>query len=64
LQVKTALRKAEGHFIAGFIEGEAHLGVVEQNGGQSYSCVMALSLRDDDAELLCGLRATALTHAG
>ena len=34
LQVEHVLTAAEGHFIAGFLEGEAHLGIVEQNGGQ------------------------------
>ena len=42
---------AEGHFIAGFIEGEGHLGIAEQNGGQSYGCFMSLGVRDDDAPL-------------
>jgi hypothetical protein len=52
LQVKADLSHIDGHFIAGFVDGEAHLGVVEQNGGQSCSCVMTLGVRDDDAELL------------
>jgi hypothetical protein len=57
LQVKTDLRDTDGHFIAGFIGGEAHLAVVEQNGGQSYSCAMTLGVRDDDADLLRRLAA-------
>jgi hypothetical protein len=57
LQVKTDLSHIDGHFIAGFIEGEAHLAVVEQNGGQSYSCAMTLGVRDDDADLLRWLAA-------
>ena len=48
---------AEGHFIAGFMEGEAHLGIVEANGGQSFRCLMSLKLRDDDTELVEWLRA-------
>jgi hypothetical protein len=33
LQVNR-LSDAEGHFIAGFLEGEAHFGITEANGGQ------------------------------
>lgn len=51
-----AISEAEGHFIAGFIEGEAHLGIVEANGGQSFRCLMSLRVRDDDAPLLTWLR--------
>jgi hypothetical protein len=56
LQVNRPITTAEGHFIAGFIEGEGHLGIVEQNGGQSYGCFMSLGLRDDDAPLAQWLR--------
>jgi hypothetical protein len=56
LQVNPVLSAADGHFIAGFIEGEAHLGLAEQNGGQSYGCFMSLGLRDDDAPLARWLR--------
>ena len=54
--MKYGLTAAEGHFIAGFIEGESHLGIVEENGGQSYGCVMSLALRDDDAALVRWLK--------
>jgi hypothetical protein len=56
LQVNRPISAAEGHFIAGFIEGEGHLGIVEQNGGQSYGCFMSLGVRDDDAPLARWLR--------
>ena len=46
------LSASEGHFIAGFIEGEGHFGISEANGGQSFRCLMSLPLRDDDADLL------------
>ena len=52
------LSHADGHFIAGFLEGEAHFGITESNGGQSYGCVMSLRLRDDDAALIDWLRET------
>ena len=52
------LSDADGHFIAGFLEGEAHFGITEANGGQSFGCLMALRLRDDDAALLTWLRDT------
>ena len=52
------LSDADGHFIAGFLEGEAHFGITEANGGQSFMCFMSLRLRDDDAELLTWLRDT------
>jgi hypothetical protein len=52
LQVDRALSEDEGHFIAGFMEGEAHFGLVEQNGGQSFTCFVNLRLRDDDADLV------------
>ena len=47
---------ADGHFSAGFLEGEAHFGITEANGGQSYGCFMSLRLRDDDAALVDWLR--------
>ena len=52
------LSDADGHFIAGFLEGEAHFGIGEANGGQSYTCFMSLRVRDDDAELVNWLQAT------
>jgi hypothetical protein len=48
----------DGHFIAGFIEGEGHFGIVSMNGGQSLGCVMRLAVRDDDGDLLRWLVAT------
>ena len=52
------LNTDDGHFIAGFIEGEGHLAIVEANGGQSFRCLMSLNVRDDDVELLKWMRAT------
>jgi hypothetical protein len=58
LQVFRGISEAEGHFIAGFVEGEGHLGIAEANGGQSFRCLMSLRVRDDDTPLLEWLRAT------
>jgi hypothetical protein len=49
-------------FIAGFLEGEAWLGVVERNAGASYSCVVSVRVRDDDQDLIEWL--VALTGLG
>jgi hypothetical protein len=57
LQVDRVISEAEGHFIAGFIEGEGHFGIAEANGGQSFRCLMSLRLRDDDVALVEWLRA-------
>ena len=56
MQVNRPISAAEGHFIAGFIEGEGHFGLTEANGGQSFQCLMGLRLRDDDARLITWLR--------
>jgi hypothetical protein len=56
LQVDRAISESEGHFIAGFIEGEAHFAITESNGGQSFRCFVSLRLRDDDAALVHWLR--------
>ena len=45
-------------FLAGFLEGEASLSIREQNGGQSYSCEMALNQRDDEQDTMERLVAT------
>src|SRR4051794_31693473 len=39
-------------FLAGFLEAEAHFGLTRQNRGTTWSCAMAVTLRDDDAALL------------
>jgi hypothetical protein len=57
LQVDRAISAEEGHFIAGFIEGEGHLGIAEANGGQSFRCLMSLRVRDDDTPLVEWLQA-------
>jgi hypothetical protein len=49
-------------FLAGFLEGEAHLAVREQNGGASFGCGAYIRLRDDDQDLLEWL--VALTGLG
>jgi hypothetical protein len=45
-------------FLAGFVEGEATLTILEQNGGQSFACSMKLNQRDDEQEMLERLLAT------
>lgn len=62
LQFASSMGGFEGHLLAGFLEGEIHLGVAEQNGGQSYSCFARVTLRDDDAAVLEW--ALALTGVG
>jgi hypothetical protein len=52
LQVDRPLDTDEGHWLAGFIEGEAHLAISDANGGQSFRCLMSLCVRDDDVELM------------
>jgi hypothetical protein len=39
-------------FVAGFLEGEASFGIVELNGGQSYSCLVNVRVRDDEQDLV------------
>src|SRR5688572_14523907 len=56
LQVERVTTEREGHFVAGFIEGEGHFGIPEANGGQSFRCLMSLRVRDDDADLVSWLR--------
>jgi hypothetical protein len=48
----------ERSFITGFLEGEATLGISEQNGGQSFSCQMTLNQRDDAQDTMEWLLAT------
>src|SRR5688572_13575779 len=48
----SLLAPVDGHLLAGFIEGESHFGIVENNGGSSAACVMCLAVRDDDVDLL------------
>jgi hypothetical protein len=50
LQVNR-LSDADGHFIAGFLAGEAHFGIAEANGGQSFGC-LTVHMRRDDRPLL------------
>jgi hypothetical protein len=41
-----------GHFIAGFLDAEAHFFIQQQNTATSFSCGVSVATRDDDAELL------------
>ena len=41
-----------GGFLAGFLEGEACFTIPCQSRGHGYRCMMRLSIRDDDSELL------------
>jgi LAGLIDADG endonuclease len=43
-------------FLAGFIAGEGHFWIAENNAGQSWSCGFALAQRDDNADLVAGAR--------
>lgn len=45
-----------GPFLAGFVAGEGHFCVRENNAGQSWSCGFALAQRDDNAELVASAR--------
>jgi Homing endonuclease associated repeat len=42
----------DGPFLAGFVAGEAHFWISQNNAGQSWCCGFALCQRDDNAELL------------
>jgi hypothetical protein len=37
-------------FLAGFVAGEGHFWIAENNAGQSWSCGFALAQRDDNAD--------------
>lgn len=52
LHFSLSIDQLDRAFIAGFLEGEACFSITEQNGGQSFSCNVAVSQRDDDQELL------------
>jgi hypothetical protein len=67
--VETARRVADaqgvddhdGHALAGFIEAEASFGIRPNNRGRSWVCHMALTQRDDDADMLVDIaRVTGL----
>jgi hypothetical protein len=51
------ISRRDGHFLAGFLDGEAHFAIREVNAGLSDGCLMAVVVRDDDADLLERLRA-------
>jgi hypothetical protein len=57
-----SISESDRAFLAGFLEGEAHLAVREQNGGSSFGCGVYVRLRDDDQDLLEWL--VALTGLG
>ncbi len=46
-------------FLAGFIAGEGHFWIAENNAGQSWSCGFALAQRDDNADLVASARELA-----
>jgi len=46
----------DGPFLAGFVGGEGHFWISENNAGQSWSCGFALAQRDDNAELVASAR--------
>ena len=43
---------ADGGFLAGFVEGEGCFTIPRQTRGYGYRCVLTLSARDDDADLI------------
>jgi LAGLIDADG DNA endonuclease family protein len=43
------------HFLAGFVAGEGHFRIGENNAGQSWSCLFDLRQRDDNAELVAAV---------
>jgi hypothetical protein len=62
IEFSMSITEFDRAFLAGFLEGEAHLAVREQNGGASYGCAVFVRLRDDDQDLLEWL--VALTGLG
>jgi hypothetical protein len=46
----------DGPFLAGFVAGEGHFWIRENNAGQSWCCGFALAQRDDNADLVAGAR--------
>jgi hypothetical protein len=45
-----------GPFLAGFVAGEGHFSIRENNAGQSWCCGFALAQRDDNADLVAYAR--------
>jgi hypothetical protein len=43
-------------FLAGFVAGEGHFAIRENNAGQSWCCGFALVQRDDNADLVASAR--------
>jgi hypothetical protein len=56
LAASPGVSDAEAHTLAGLLDAESHLGIAPNNGGASWRCVCAVSLRDDDQEILVGYR--------
>jgi hypothetical protein len=48
----VSISELDRALLAGFLEGEAHLRIHEQNGGQSLGCQMILNQRDDEQDML------------
>lgn len=51
IEAAPGLQGPEGHKLAGFLEAEGHLAIVPNNR-DGWRCACAVSLRDDDAEVL------------
>src|SRR5687768_4109272 len=45
----------DGGFAAGLIAGDGHFGILPNNGGTSWQCILAVRLRADDTPLLARL---------
>jgi len=52
MRFAVCIGEHERNFLAGFLEGEASLVIAEQNGGQSFACLMTLNQRDDEQDML------------
>jgi hypothetical protein len=48
--------RLSGAFLSGFVAGEGHFWITENNAGQSWCCGFALAQRDDNADLVAGAR--------
>jgi hypothetical protein len=48
-------------FLAGFVAGEGHFSITENNAGQSWCCGFVLGQRDDNADDQCSALATSLS---
>jgi hypothetical protein len=59
----TGLTLPEAHALVGLLEADGHFAIEPNNAGATHRCYLSLGLRDDDADLLAGLREkTGLGH--